>query len=55
MTSYDLVTAVTDEVSAEVYGVYDVVFDDQPDQQAWRETVWDRHTSRGGFRLARDA
>jgi GNAT superfamily N-acetyltransferase len=53
MTSYDLVTEVTDEVGTEVYAVYDVVFGDQPDQQTWREATWDRHAGRSGFRLAR--
>ena len=53
MTSYDLVTEVTDDDSRAVFGVYDAVFGDQPDQAAWRSGIWDRHVARAGFRLAR--
>lgn len=53
MTSYDVLTAVTDGDAEEVFGVYDAVFGDQPDFRAWRTGVWDRHTGRSGFRLAR--
>ena len=53
MTTYDLVTEVTDDDSRAVFAVYDAVFGDQPDHAAWRSGVWDRHTARGGFRLAR--
>ncbi len=53
MTTYDLVTEVTDDDSRAVFGVYDAVFGDQPDQAAWRSGIWDRHVVRAGFRLAR--
>ena len=53
VTTYDLVTEVTDHESRAVFGVYDAVFGDQPDYEAWRGGVWDRHTARAGFRLAR--
>jgi ribosomal protein S18 acetylase RimI-like enzyme len=51
--TYDLVTSVTDADGREVFAVYDAVFGDQPDHDAWRSGVWDRHASRRGFRLAR--
>ena len=53
MTTYDLVTEVTDDDSRAVFEVYDAVFGDQPDQSAWRSGIWDRHVARAGFRLAR--
>jgi ribosomal protein S18 acetylase RimI-like enzyme len=52
-TSYDLVTAVTDADSEELFDLYDAVFGDQPDLGTWRSEVWDRHAGRVGFRLAR--
>lgn len=45
--------SVTDADGDEVWSVYDPVFGDQPDQATWRTSVWDRHTTRDGFRLAR--
>jgi ribosomal protein S18 acetylase RimI-like enzyme len=53
MTTYDLVTEVTEDESRSVFEVYDAVFGDQPDYATWRREVWDRHTVREGFRLAR--
>lgn len=53
MTTYGVVGAVTDVDAEELYPVYDDVFGDQPDYGAWRSDVWDRHSTRGGFRLAR--
>jgi len=53
VTSYDLVTRVTEADTGELWQVYDAVFGDQPDQTAWRTGVWDRHAAREGFRLAR--
>ena len=38
---------------APLWHVYDAVFDDQPDIGAWRESTWNRHVARDGFRLAR--
>ena len=43
--------AVADAV--ELRSIYRAVFPDHPDDRAWREEVWDRHTARPGFRLAR--
>src|SRR4051794_15940044 len=51
--SYDVVRVVSEADSEQVFGLYDAVFADQPDYRAWRDQVWDRHTSRDGFRLAR--
>ena len=53
MTAFDLVTSVTEDDGHEVFGVYDAVFGDQPDEGAWRVGIWDRHVVRDGFRLAR--
>lgn len=53
MTTYDLLTTVTDAESHDVFTVYDAVFGDQPDESAWRSGIWDRHVARAGFRLAR--
>jgi len=53
VTTYDLVTAVTDADAEAVFSVYDAVFGDLPDYPAWRSQVWDRHVARPGFRLAR--
>jgi ribosomal protein S18 acetylase RimI-like enzyme len=52
-TTYDVVTSVTDAESREVFAVYDAVFADLPDHDAWRSAVWDKHAARAGFRLAR--
>jgi ribosomal protein S18 acetylase RimI-like enzyme len=53
VTSYDLATAVTEDESRSLFEVYDEVFGDVPDYANWRRGVWDRHTARDGFRLAR--
>ncbi|WP_250031150.1 GNAT family N-acetyltransferase [Paractinoplanes maris] len=45
--------SVTPDDTAALWPVYDAVFADHPSFAAWRERVWDRHTVRGGFRLAR--
>src|SRR3954470_16092936 len=48
---------VDDEVSLEAAGqlwpVYDSVFGDYSDCQTWQQFVWDKHSGREGFRLAR--
>jgi ribosomal protein S18 acetylase RimI-like enzyme len=53
VTSYDLVSEVTDADTDELWPAYDEVFGDQTDYRGWRSGVWDRHTGREGFRLAR--
>lgn len=53
MTSYDVVTSVTDADARELWPVYDAVFGDQSDFDTWRADSWDRHAAREGFRLAR--
>ena len=53
MTSYDLVTRVTEADTGELWQVYDAVFGDRPDIDSWRSTTWDLHVARAGFRLAR--
>jgi ribosomal protein S18 acetylase RimI-like enzyme len=53
MTSYDVITSVTELDTDELWPVYRAVFDDRSDYGEWRTEVWDRHTARSGFRLAR--
>jgi ribosomal protein S18 acetylase RimI-like enzyme len=53
VTTYDLVSEVTELDSRAVFDVYDAVFGDQPDYGSWHTAVWDRHRTRAGFRLAR--
>jgi ribosomal protein S18 acetylase RimI-like enzyme len=36
-----------------LWPVYRAIFDDYPDVESWRSSVWDRHVVRAGFRLAR--
>jgi ribosomal protein S18 acetylase RimI-like enzyme len=36
-----------------IWPLYESVFGDYPTFEAWREAVWDKHRTRGGFRLAR--
>jgi ribosomal protein S18 acetylase RimI-like enzyme len=44
---------VTGEDAVALWPVYDAVFHDRPDFDDWRATVWERHSARAGFRLAR--
>jgi ribosomal protein S18 acetylase RimI-like enzyme len=48
---------VDDSVSADdgasVWPVYESVFGDYSDYETWRAAVWDKHSVRTGFRLAR--
>jgi ribosomal protein S18 acetylase RimI-like enzyme len=37
----------------ELWRVFDVVFGDWPSFDAWRSEIWERHSSRAGFRVAR--
>jgi GNAT superfamily N-acetyltransferase len=53
MVRFRLDDSVADVDAHEVWPVYDSVFGDQPDYRTWRESVWDRHRVREGFRLAR--
>ncbi|HVH94899.1 MAG TPA: GNAT family N-acetyltransferase [Nocardioidaceae bacterium] len=45
--------SVPPEDHAELWTVYASVFGDYSDYQTWREAVWDKHSVREGFRLAR--
>jgi ribosomal protein S18 acetylase RimI-like enzyme len=48
---------VDDSVAAHdgavVWPLYESVFGDYSDYETWREAVWDKHSVRNGFRLAR--
>jgi ribosomal protein S18 acetylase RimI-like enzyme len=45
--------SVTAADGAEVWPVYESVFGDYSDDETWRRAVWDKHSVRRGFRLAR--
>ena len=45
--------SATPEDARAVWAVYRSVFGDHLDAAAWRAEVWDRHSAREGFRLAR--
>ncbi len=53
MTTYDLVTTVTEGDAEELWPVYLTLFGEPGDYGVWRSEVWDRHVARPGFRLAR--
>jgi ribosomal protein S18 acetylase RimI-like enzyme len=53
MVRFCLDESVADEDARELWPVYDAVFGDHPDFPTWREAVWDKHSAREGFRLAR--
>lgn len=53
MTSYELVTSVTEPDAEELWPVYLALFGDPTDYREWRTEVWDKHAARSGFRLAR--
>lgn len=44
---------VADGVAVQLWPVYEAVFGDFSDYQTWRSSVWDKHSVRDGFRLAR--
>lgn len=44
---------VTEADSRGVWPVYEAVFGDFPNYDAWRDGMWNRHRAREGFRLAR--
>jgi GNAT superfamily N-acetyltransferase len=53
MARFRVDDAVTAEDGSAVWPVYDSVFGDCSDYETWRGAVWDRHSTRSGFRLAR--
>lgn len=53
MVRFLVTEAVDVHDTAAVWPVYEAVFGDQPDCETWRRAVWDKHTVRNGFRLAR--
>ena len=38
--------------ASEIFCVYDAVFGDHPNEQQWRDQLYDRHCARDGFRLS---
>ena len=48
-----LTESVTAHDAALVWPVYESAFRDDSDYETWREAVWDKHSVRSGFRLAR--
>lgn len=53
MIRFDVDEQVVAADGVVLWPVYSSVFDDQPDYLSWRGAVWDRHSTRAGFRLAR--
>lgn len=53
MVTFRVSESVAEEDAAEVWPVYESVFGDQANFQTWRESVWVKHSTREGFRLAR--
>lgn len=53
MVVFAVEESVDDEDSRSLWPVYASVFADHPDYETWRDKVWDRHSTRSGFRLAR--
>jgi ribosomal protein S18 acetylase RimI-like enzyme len=53
MVQFRVGESVAEADGAEVWLVYESVFGDQSSYQTWRESVWDKHSARDGFRLAR--
>jgi len=53
MARFRVDDSVTAEDGASLWPVYDAVFGDHSDYETWRAAVWDRHSGRSGFRLAR--
>jgi GNAT superfamily N-acetyltransferase len=42
----------SEDLTQELWPLYERVFSDFDDHATWRERVWDRHSARTGFRLA---
>ena len=53
MFRFSLSDAVDADDTDAVWSVYDAVFGDFSDEDTWRAAVWDKHTARNGFRIAR--
>lgn len=53
MVSFRVDARVADGVAVQLWPVYEAVFGDFSDYQTWRSSVWDKHSVRDGFRLAR--
>jgi ribosomal protein S18 acetylase RimI-like enzyme len=53
MVRFRVDDSVADGDGAAVWPVYESVFGDYAGYPDWREAVWDKHSTRRGFRLAR--
>jgi ribosomal protein S18 acetylase RimI-like enzyme len=53
MTNFRVDDGVTEHDGAVLWPVYESVFADYSDYETWRSAVWDKHSVRDGFRLAR--
>lgn len=53
MVRFRVDDSVTAYDGAVAWPVYESIFGDSPDYATWREAVWDKHSARKGFRLAR--
>ena len=45
--------SIAEDDGAVVWPVYETIFGDYSDRETWRGDVWDKHSVRSGFRLAR--
>ncbi|MGZ4426560.1 MAG: hypothetical protein ACXVEV_00960 [Nocardioidaceae bacterium] len=53
MVRFRVDDSVAEDDGAVVWPVYESVFGDYSDYETWRGAVWDKHSVRTGFRLAR--
>lgn len=53
MVRFRVDDSVAEDDGAVVWPVYESVFGDYSDRETWRGDVWDKHSVRSGFRLAR--
>jgi ribosomal protein S18 acetylase RimI-like enzyme len=53
MVQFRVDDVVRPDAGAELWPVYESVFGDYSDCETWLHSVWDKHSVRAGFRLAR--
>ena len=53
MVRFGIDDSVAADDGAEVWPAYESVFHDYSDYETWRAAMWDKHSVRSGFRLAR--
>ena len=53
MVRFRVDDSIAEDDGAVVWPVYETIFGDYSDRETWRGDVWDKHSGRSGFRLAR--